>query len=182
MTEAEFQKRFTQEHTEAMALRCLFCGNIDEVSAHSGDGRRCSACGKQVVPIGYLKPERVRKKPTQYEANEQEALFRWAAFIHGRFPEIDLLYHIPNGGSRNRMEAANLKRQGVKAGVPDLCLPVARSGFNGLYIEMKAEKNTTTEKQEEWILALRRQGYAAEVCYGWERAAEVITKYLEGRF
>lgn len=52
----------------------------------------------------------------QHEANEQEALFRWAAFVRGRFPEIDLLYHVPNGGSRNRLEAANLKRQGVKAG------------------------------------------------------------------
>ena len=118
----------------------------------------------------------------QYEAAEQEALFRWAAFIRGRFPEIDLLYHIPNGGSRNRIEAANLKRQGVKAGVPDLCLPVARAHWHGLYIEMKAGKNTTTEKQDGWISDLRAQGYAAEVCYGWERAAEVITKYLEGRF
>lgn len=117
----------------------------------------------------------------QHEANEQEALFRWAAFVRGRFPEIDLLYHIPNGGSRNRIEAANLKRQGVKAGVPDLCLPVARGGFHGLYIEMKAGKNTTTDKQDEWLSALQCQGYAVAVCYGWERAAEVITKYLEGR-
>lgn len=182
ITEAEFERRVTKDHTGTIAFRCLFCGNIDEVSARSGDGRRCSACGKQVAPVGYLKPERVRKKPTQYEGNEQEALFRWAAFVSGRFPEIDLLYHIPNGGSRNRIEAANLKRQGVKAGVPDLCLPVARANWHGLYIEMKAGKNTTTEKQEEWISALRGQNYAAEVCYGWERAAEVITKYLEGRF
>ena len=179
MTEAEFKRRHTKDHTETMALRCLFCGNIDEVSAYSADGRRCSTCGKQAFPVGDLKPERARKKPTPHEGNEQEALFQWAAFIRGRFPEIDLLYHIPNGGSRNRIEAANLKRQGVKAGVPDLCLPVARSGFHGLFIEMKAGKNTTTEKQEEWISALRKQGYAAEVCYGWERAAEVITKYLE---
>ena len=179
MTEAEFKRRHTKDHKETMALRCLFCGNIDEVSAYSADGRRCSTCGKQALPVGDLKPERARKKPTPHEGNEQEALFQWAAFIRGRFPEIDLLYHIPNGGSRNRIEAANLKRQGVKAGVPDLCLPVARSGFHGLFIEMKAGKNTTTEKQEEWISALRKQGYAAEVCYGWERAAEVITQYLE---
>ena len=122
---------------------------------------------------------RPRKKPTPYEGNEQEALFRWTAFAYGRWPEIDLLYHVPNGGSRNRIEAAKLKRQGVKAGVPDLCLPVARAGWHGLYIEMKAGKNTPTEKQKEWISALRKQGYVAEVCYGWEQAAEVITKYLE---
>lgn len=183
ITEAEFERRVTKkDHTGTIAIRCLFCGNIYEVSARSADGRRCPACGKQSAAFGHLKPKRVRKKPTPHEGNEQEALFRWAAFIRGRLPEIELLYHIPNGGSRNRIEAANLKRQGVKAGVPDLCLPVARSDFHGLYIEMKAGKNTTTEKQEEWILALRVQGYAAEVCYGWERAAEVITQYLEGRF
>lgn len=56
-----------------------------------------------------------RRKPVQHELNEQEALFRWAAFARGKRPELDLLYHIPNGGSRNRLEAANLKRQGVKA-------------------------------------------------------------------
>lgn len=81
----------------------------------------------------------------QHEANEQEALFRWAAFVRGRFPEIDLLYHIPNGGSRNRLEAANLKRQGVKAGVPDLCLPVASGKYHGLYIELKYGKNKPSE-------------------------------------
>lgn len=117
----------------------------------------------------------------QHEANEQEALFRWAAFVRGRFPEIDLLYHIPNGGSRNRLEAANLKRQGVKAGVPDLCLPVARGGFHGLYIEMKYGKNKPSENQKQWLSDLRKQGYAAEVCYGWEQATEMITKYLEMR-
>lgn len=117
----------------------------------------------------------------QHEANEQEALFRWAAFVRGRFPEIDLLYHVPNGGSRKRLEAANLKRQGVKAGVPDLCLPVARGGFHGLYIEMKYGKNKTSENQKQWLSDLRKQGYAAEVCYGWEQAAEMITKYLEMR-
>lgn len=121
----------------------------------------------------------VRRRPVQHEAVEQELLFRWVGYMSGKYPELELLYHIPNGGSRNRIEAANLKRQGVKAGVPDLCLPVPRREWHGLYIEMKAGKNTTTEKQEEWISALRGQGYVAEVCYGWERAAEVITKYIE---
>mgnify|MGYP002515529535 FL=1 len=118
------------------------------------------------------------RKPIPHEGNEQEVLFRWAAFVRGRFPEIDLLYHIPNGGSRNRIEAANLKRQGVKAGVPDLCLPVARGKYHGLYIEMKYGKNKTSESQNKWLSALQKQGYAAAVCYGFEEAQAVITKYL----
>ena len=114
-----------------------------------------------------------------YEGNEQAILFEWTAFMSGTFPELSLLFHVPNGGSRNRAEAANLKRQGVKAGVPDLFLPVARGNFHGLFIELKAGKNKTTEKQNQWISDLRHQGYAAEVCYGYEQAAEVLTKYLE---
>ena len=120
------------------------------------------------------------KKPhAQHEAAEQQALFRWAAFARCNYPELDMLYHIPNGGSRNGKEAANLKRQGVKAGVPDLCLPVARGSYHGLYIELKYSKNKPTELQEGWLTRLRQQGYVAEVCYGWEYAAEVLKKYLE---
>ena len=122
-----------------------------------------------------------RAKPVQHEGNEQEALFSWAALARCRFPELDLLYHIPNGGSRNRLEAANLKRQGVKSGVPDLCLPVARGGYHGLYIEMKYGKNKTSENQNKWLEALQKQDYAVAVCYGWQEAQQVITDYLEIR-
>lgn len=119
------------------------------------------------------------ERHTQYEAHEQEMLFRWAIFKSEQFPELDLLYHIPNGGKRNRFEAASLKRQGVKPGVPDLCLPVARGKYHGLYIELKYGKNKTSKNQEEWLYNLQKQGYAVTVCFGWEEASEKITKYLE---
>ena len=115
----------------------------------------------------------------QWEAAEQTALFRWAGFMSGRFPEIEMLYHIPNGGSRNKIEAAHLKQQGVKAGVPDLCLPVARGEHHGLYIELKYGKNKPTENQKRWINLLRSQNYKAEVAYGWEEASKIILEYLK---
>jgi hypothetical protein len=59
----------------------------------------------------------------QYEADEQKKLFRWVDFMKTEYPELDMMFHIPNGGSRNKLEAANLKKQGVRAGVPDICLP-----------------------------------------------------------
>lgn len=115
----------------------------------------------------------------QWEAAEQTALFRWAGFMSGQFPEIEMLYHIPNGGSRNKIEAAHLKQQGVKAGVPDLCLPVARGEYHGLYIELKYGKNKLTENQKRWIKLLRSQNYKAEVAYGWEEASKIILEYLK---
>lgn len=112
------------------------------------------------------------------EAQEQAALFEWAAWNVGRHPELRLMFHVPNGGSRNRIEAANLKRQGVKAGVPDVWLPVARGAFHGLVIEMKVGKNKPTENQKEWIRLLNEQKYATRVCYSWQEARNAIEKYL----
>lgn len=113
------------------------------------------------------------------EAGAQETLFDWVGYQLRRYPELELLYHIPNGGKRDARTAANLKRQGVKAGVPDLHLPVARGGYHGLYIELKVGKNRQTDKQKEWQKQLREQGYLATVCYGWQEAAQTLTGYLE---
>lgn len=102
------------------------------------------------------------------EAGAQETLFNWAQYQYARYPELELLYHIPNGGKRDARTAANLKRQGVKAGVPDLHLPVARGGYNGLYIELKVGSNKPTQLQKKWLSSLNKQGYLAVVCYGWQ--------------
>lgn len=57
------------------------------------------------------------------ESAEQRALFEWAALREGKWPELSLLHHIPNGGSRNKAEAARLKLEGVKAGIPTYTCP-----------------------------------------------------------
>ncbi|MBQ5640484.1 MAG: VRR-NUC domain-containing protein [Ruminococcus sp.] len=89
------------------------------------------------------------------------------------------VFHIPNGGKRNRKEAYYLKQQGVKAGVPDLCFPVALRGYHGLFIEMKAGKNKTTDNQDAWLELLARNGYCVRVCYGFMEAMSVIDWYFE---
>jgi hypothetical protein len=112
------------------------------------------------------------------ESEEQQALFRWAKLSEGRLPELKLLHHIPNGGKRNPREAARLKLEGVRSGVPDISLPVARGRYHGMYIEMKADKGRLSENQIEWMDRLRRQGYLVALCHGWEEAAKIIEKYL----
>ena len=115
------------------------------------------------------------------EAGAQEMLFSWIEYQLVNYPELALAYHIPNGGKRDARTAANLKRQGVKAGVPDIHLPVARGGYHGLYIELKVGGNKQTEKQKEWQRKLTQQGYLSVVCYGWEEAAKQLINYLELR-
>lgn len=119
---------------------------------------------------------------TPSEAEEQMTLFRWAAEMAVyKWPELNLLHHIANGGSRHKIEAARLKAQGVKPGIPDVFLPVPRKGYHGLYIEMKRQKGgTVSQDQKEMIEALQYQGYRVEVCKGFHAAANVIEEYMEG--
>ena len=124
---------------------------------------------------------RARRKTraaTASEHTEQVALFYWARFQQHRYPGLELMHAIPNGGDRHPAGAAKLKSEGVKAGVPDIFLPVPRGKYPGLYIEMKTATGTVSEKQHAWLGALRRQGYRAEVCRGWQEAIQVITNYL----
>lgn len=114
------------------------------------------------------------------EDTEQTYLFDWAAMQSGKYPELNLLFHIPNGGKRDAREAARFKRMGVKAGVPDLFLPVARGKYHGLFIELKAPKGKVTDYQQKWLQELAESGYAACVCFGFDEARRDIVKYLDG--
>ena len=81
----------------------------------------------------------------QLERAEQIALFTWAAWQSSKYPELKLMFAIPNGGSRHPIEAVNLKTSGVKAGGPDIFLPVARGEYKCLWVEMKSEKGKKKE-------------------------------------
>ena len=112
------------------------------------------------------------------EETEQMALIDWCNINTCKYPELELIYHVPNGGKRSKTEAVRLKRAGVKKGVPDLCLPVPRRKYHGLYIEMKYGNGRTSKEQKDWIKKLNEQGYYAVVCNGFEEAREVIEKYI----
>ena len=115
------------------------------------------------------------------EEVEQTCLFRWAAYSLGAHPKLKLLHAIPNGGKRSKSEAARMKAAGVKAGVPDMFLPVARGGSHGLYIELKRIKGgRVSAEQLAWMEELTREGYTCAVCHGWEEARKVIQTYLKG--
>lgn len=119
---------------------------------------------------------------TPTEAQEQKTLFEWADYAKGRYPELALLFHIPNEGRRSYAAGKELRAQGMRSGVPDICLPVARSGYSALYIEMKRRKEgRLSDNQRGWINGLNRAGNLAVVCKGWEEARNVILEYLKGR-
>ena len=61
--------------------------------------------------------------------------------MHGK----GLIFSVPNGGSRNLLEAKKLKQTGAMAGVSDLIVLL-----NGkcLFVELKAEKGIQSEVQK----------------------------------
>lgn len=113
-----------------------------------------------------------------HESNEQMALITWCSYI----PELrEYLFAIPNGGKRNVREAARLKREGVRAGVHDLFLPIPRGNLHGLWIEFKAARPNDAEyqkSQKEWEMKMLAKGYAAYCCRGLIEAKRVFTWYL----
>ena len=113
------------------------------------------------------------------EDAEQETVIQWARMVSGRWPELRLLHHIPNGGSRNKKEAVKLKRMGVLSGVADLHLPVPRSNYHSLYIEMKIDDGRVSKSQREFLTAAADVNNYCLVCYSAADAIEALQAYME---
>lgn len=69
--------------------------------------------------------------PVPDEHSEQVSLFRWWKLRYRDHPA--LLFAIPNGGARDRITGKRLKDEGVRAGIPDICLPWPSGGYHGLF-------------------------------------------------
>jgi len=80
------------------------------------------------------------------ESELQKACVKW--FDDNISPTQAFLFSVPNGGSRHKLEAINLKKEGLKAGVADLILLLA--GGTIIFIELKHGKNAQSAKQKEF--------------------------------
>lgn len=120
----------------------------------------------------------------ELELESQIVVIQWAdlqSLPCGKYPELRWLFHVPNGGRRGKAEAGKLKASGVRAGVPDLFLPVPRGGFCGLWIEMKANDEDVRKEQQLWHDWLRSQQYAVATCWDANQAIQTLEEYLECR-
>jgi hypothetical protein len=107
-----------------------------------------------------------------------------------KIPELHWLHAIKNQGHGDKIRGSASKAEGVKPGVPDIFLPVAKylSASTmlkaGLYVELKRPKGQrnaegkTSSIQDEWLSYLSK-AYSVSVCIGWEHARSVILDYLE---
>lgn len=112
------------------------------------------------------------------EHSEQCALVERC--LYSGYP-YNLIAAVPNGGLRTKGVAGQMKAEGVRKGYEDLQLLVARGGYHGLLIEMKAKGGRLSPEQEIWIANHRAEGYRVEVCYGQDAAWQVLTEYVQGK-
>jgi hypothetical protein len=118
------------------------------------------------------------------EHAEQVAVINWCFAMMRTYPELDLIFAIPNGamlggGKVGAIRANALKAEGLRPGVCDLFLPVARGKWHGFFIEMKTQIGKLSDNQKEFIAGVEKQGYYTAVCYGADEAIEQLIFYLQ---
>lgn len=124
------------------------------------------------------------------ESQLQQACVRWfdlqwgklynrTVMSKGKPVTISLLYAVPNGGKRGKIEAAIMKGEGVRPGVSDLVLAVPSYLYHGLYIELKTDKGVVSETQKAFGEMVKSMGYRHEVIRSLEQFVEVVNEYLK---
>lgn len=110
------------------------------------------------------------------ESNTQIACFEYLSLA---YPKLrPLFFAVPNGGSRDKREAARMKREGVTAGVADALLLVARGPYHGLCVEFKTALGRQSKEQKEFQKAAEAQGYRYEIVRNFDNFREVIKNFL----
>lgn len=125
-----------------------------------------------------------RKKPTDWEGQEQAVVMRWLEGESMRGTPVGELWedtwHPPNGGYRLGKEAGRMKAQGVKAGIPDIQVQQARGGWHGLVLELKAtppRDAALSDSQRKRLGRAGKQGYLDALARGFEEAKKVLREY-----
>lgn len=148
---------------------------------------KCIQCGKETVSViktdagtfcynCYMSRKQESKGKRVYdneEARMQIEFFRQVPLFFPRLPD-KLLFAVPNGGSRHKIEAANMKRQGVKAGVADVILQIPKKGFASLCLEFKTKTGRQSKEQREYQRQVEMAGSKYVVVRSVEEAIFVI--------
>jgi hypothetical protein len=88
------------------------------------------------------------------------------------------IYAVPNGGKRNAITATIMKREGVRSGVPDLCLPIKKGKYGALYIEVKTTVGGMSQNQKNWFELLEKTGNKRVICRSPNEIADAVRAYM----
>ncbi|WP_321331833.1 VRR-NUC domain-containing protein [uncultured Bacteroides sp.] len=123
-------------------------------------------------------PPRKKKVVKHEEADMQAEFFRQVKILFPKLPE-KLLFAVPNGGSRHKIEAANMKRQGVKSGIADVILLIPKKGYASLCIEFKTSTGRQSDEQKEFERQASSCGSKYVIVRSATEAIKKIQEYLQ---
>lgn len=121
---------------------------------------------------------RKRKPQAHPEHDLQVACVAW---FRAQYPkDAAMLFAVPNGGRRGKVEAALLKAEGVLPGVADLILLEARGGYGALCIEMKTRRRGSgqSDYQRDWQAEAEAHGNKYVVCRDQAAFCREVTAYM----
>lgn len=112
------------------------------------------------------------------EHDVQVACVAWFRAVYPN--DAPMLFAVPNGGHRNKAEAARMKAEGVTPGVSDLILLEARGRYGALCIEMKthARGSGQSEWQEWWQGETEKAGNRYVVVRDVDEFAAAVREYM----
>ena len=114
-------------------------------------------------------------KRNQPERAERLAFMDWVALN----PVVKkYLIAIEGGGSRNLLEAANIKRCGLVAGTPDYFFMLPCGHYHGMWLEFKAGKNKLTKAQEQFFETAQALNYKCAVVWSATEAIQEVKNYI----
>lgn len=109
------------------------------------------------------------------ESALQSSMFLW---LFNNFPKTrGLVYHVPNGGLRSRVEAGRMKAQGVIPGVPDLHHAIPTKIFASLYVEIKTDEGRLSPEQIKEHEILKSASNRVEIVRSLEEYQALIFEH-----
>ena len=124
--------------------------------------------------------KRVQSDGRFSEHKSQCAFFDYINANCGKYPHWRTIAAIANGARTSMTVAVRLKREGLRAGFPDIIAPFARNRYHGLMIEMKTPANSPSQVQQDMIALLIANGYAVVVCKSTDAAILTLNMYEAG--
>ena len=139
-----------------------------------------------------------------YKANSEEALaIKISDYLKTQYPDVIFHFDYGSGLKMTKGQAIRQKRLNKYRGYPDLFIAEPRTVvlgeskfdnvivyYSGLYLEIKKAGTRLKKKNGEWasehvaeqakmLEALEDKDYKTEFAVGFEKAKEIIDKYLK---
>ncbi len=113
------------------------------------------------------------------EDAELIAFFDWVRWNEKKNPILKTIFHVENERKCTPAQGARRKRKGVRAGIPDIIVPISRRPFCGLFIELKTDKGKVSKEQKEIMAMLYSLGHAVYIARSGKEAIDLVTNYLK---